>query len=186
LAIVSHEYPHYSWVRSTVHPASDFQWPIADILTTLDRLSERHRTQAIADLRNQFSDPAQERSVDEDVQLIYRVVLRREPDKKGFQEYTQAVREGRLTREALIDIITSSAKFKTQGAKVLVVPDHPSFNASTLRYYAEAQRRPQLFPYLNGPIDAERSQMYDFVLVKNSGYQGPEFSTQYAAQIQAT
>jgi hypothetical protein len=27
--------------------------------------------------------------------------------------------------------------------------------------------------------------MYDFVLVKSGGYQGPEFSTQYTAQIQA-
>ena len=26
--------------------------------------------------------------------------------------------------------------------------------------------------------------MYDFVLVKSGGYQGPEFSTQYNAQIQ--
>ena len=29
------------------------------------------------------------------------------------------------------------------------------------------------------------SHSYDFVLVKSSGYQGPEFSTQYTAQIQA-
>ena len=120
------------------------------------------------------------------MQLIYRVILRREPDKRGFQKYTTAVRAGQLTREALIDLLRATAEFKNQRAKVLVVPDHPSFNASTLRYYAEVERLPlSFFHILDGPIDAERLQMYDFVLVKSSGYQGPEFSTQYTAQIQA-
>ena len=184
--IISHEYPHYSWVRSNVHAAADFQWPISDLFVALAGLLDRRRTREIADLRNQFSDTAQERSVDEDVRLIYRVVLRREPDKVSFREYTKAVRAGRLTREALIDLVTSSAEFKTQRTKVLVVPDHPSFNASTLRYYAEVERRPLSFSHiLDGPIDAERLQLYDVVLVKRGGYQGPEFSTQYNAQIQA-
>jgi 4-amino-4-deoxy-L-arabinose transferase-like glycosyltransferase len=186
VALISHEYPHYSWVRSLIHPTSDIQWPISDILTILAKLPDRHRTREIADLRNRFLDTAQERSVEEDVQLIYRVVMRREPDMRGFQGYTTAVREGKLTREALIDTMTASAEFQNQRAKVLVVPDHPSFNASTLRYYAETERQPlSFFHILDGPIDAERLQMYDFVLVKNSGYQGPEFSTLYAAQIQA-
>ena len=55
-----------------------------------------------------------------------------------------------------------------------------------MRYYAEVERLPlSFFHILDGPIDSERLQMYDFVLVKNSGYQGPEFSTRYTAQIQA-
>jgi Dolichyl-phosphate-mannose-protein mannosyltransferase/Domain of unknown function (DUF4214) len=184
VAIISHEYPHYSWVRSNVQPASDLQWPISDILTTLAGLPDRPRTREIADLRKQFADTAQERSIDEDVRLIYRVVLRREPDHQGFREYTKAIGAGRLTREALIEIMTNSAEFKAQRAKVLVAPDHPSFNASTLRYYAEVERLPlSFFHILDGPIDPERLQIYDFVLVKSSGYQGPEFSTRYTDQI---
>ena len=120
------------------------------------------------------------------MQQIYRVILRREPDKRGFQKHTTAVSVGQLSRDGLIDLLRATAEYTHQRARVLVVPDHPSFNASTLRYYAEAERRPlSFFHILDGPIDAERLQMYDFVLVKSSGYQGPEFSTQYTAQIQA-
>jgi hypothetical protein len=55
-----------------------------------------------------------------------------------------------------------------------------------LRYAAEVERLPLgFFHILDGPIDAERLQMYDFALVKSSGYQGPEFSTRYTAEIQA-
>ena len=184
VAIISHEYPHYTWVRSNVHPASEFHWPISDIFVTLAGLPNRHKIREITDLRHEVSAKVQERSVDEDVQLIYRVVMRREPDRKGFQGYTAALREGRLTRQTLIDIMTSSDEYKTQRAKVLVVPDHPSFNASTLRYYAEVERLPlSFFHILDGPIDSKRLQMYDFVLVKSSGFQGPEFSTRYVDQI---
>jgi hypothetical protein len=185
MAIISHEYPHYSWVRGIIPPTIDGQWPISAILAMLAELEEKHRAREITELRHQFIETAQGRSVDEDVQRIYRVILRREPDKKGFQKFTTAVSVGQLNREGLIDLLRATPEYTHQRARVLVVPDHPSFNASTLRYYAEAERYPlSFFHILDGPIDAERLQMYDFVLVKKSGYQGPEFSTQYTAQIQ--
>jgi 4-amino-4-deoxy-L-arabinose transferase-like glycosyltransferase len=186
VALIGHEYPHYSWVRRLIHPTSDIRWPISDILAILAELADRHRTRDIAALRNRFFDAAQERPIEEDVQLIYRVVMRRMPDKKVLQKYTTAVSAGQLSREGLIDLLRATAEYTHQRARVLVVPDHPSFNASTLRYYAEAERLPlSFFHILDGPIDAERLQMYDFVLVKSSGYQGPEFSTRYTARIQA-
>jgi hypothetical protein len=184
VAVISHEYPHFSWVRSNVQPASSLQWPISDILTALAGLPDRRRAREIAELRRELADTAWERSSDEDVRLIYRVVLRREPDQRGLREYTKAVGAGTLSREALIDVMTNSAEFKAQRAKVLVAPDHPSFNASTLRYYAEVERLPlSFFHILDGPIDPARLQIYDFVLVKSGGYQGPEFSTRYTDQI---
>jgi 4-amino-4-deoxy-L-arabinose transferase-like glycosyltransferase len=186
VAIISHEYPHYSWVRGKIPQTSDNQWPIAAILATLTELTNRHRARETAELRHRFRMTVQEPSVAEDVQQIYRVILRREPDKRGFQKHTTAVSAGRLSREGLIDLLRANAEFTHQRARVLVVPDHPSFNASTLRYYAEAERHPlSFFHILDGSIDAKRLQMYDFVLAKSSGYQGPEFSTQYTAQIQA-
>jgi hypothetical protein len=186
VAIISHEYPHYSWVRDKFPRSSGGQWPISAILATLAELMERHRAREIAALRSRFLKTARERSVAEDVRQIYRVILRREPDKRGFQKYATAVSAGQLSREGLIDLLRATADFKHQRATVLVVPDHPSFNASTLRYYAEAEDRTlSFFHILDGPIDAERLQTYDFVLVKSGGYQGPEFSTQYNAQIQA-
>jgi Domain of unknown function (DUF4214) len=186
VAIISHEYPHYSWVRSKIPRSSDIQWPISPILMTLAELTNRHRTREIAELRNRFLMTAQEPSVAEDVQQIYRVILRREPDKRGLLKHTTAVSSGQMSRESLIDLLRANAEFARHWARVLVVPDHPSLNASTLRYYAEAERHPlSFFHILDGPIDAKRLQMYDFALVKSSGYQGPEFSTRYTAQIQA-
>jgi len=185
MALISHEYPHYSWVRGKIPPTADGQWPISAVLTTLAELADRHRARETAMLRHHFSETAQGRSVDEDVGQIYRVILQREPDKRGAQKYTTAVSMGRLSREGLIDLLRATAEYTQRRVSVLVVPDHPSFNASTLRYYAEAERRPlRFFHILDGPIDAGRLQMYDFVLVKSGGYQGPEFSTQYTAPIQ--
>ena len=54
VAIISHEYPHYSWVRSKIPPASDGQWPISAILATLAELTDRHKAREIADLRHQL------------------------------------------------------------------------------------------------------------------------------------
>jgi hypothetical protein len=186
VAIISHEYPHYSWVRGKIPRTFGGQWPISAILATLAELTERHRARDIAELRDRFLEAAPERSVAEDVRRIYRVILRREPDARGFTKHTTAVSVGQLSREGLIDLLRATAEFKQQRARVLVVPDHPSFNASTLRYYAEAEGRAlSFFRILDGPVDAERLQMFDFVLVKSGGYQGPEFSTRYNAQIQA-
>jgi hypothetical protein len=186
MAVVSHEYPHYSWVRGKIPPTVDGQWPNSAILAMLAELEDQHRAQEITELRHHFSETPKGQSVEEDVQQIYRIILRREPDQRGFQKHTTAVSVGQMSRDGLIDLLRATPEYAHQRARVLVVPDHPSFNASTLRYCAEAERRPlSFFHILDGPIDAERLQMYDFVLVKSSGYQGPEFSTQSTTQIQA-
>jgi 4-amino-4-deoxy-L-arabinose transferase-like glycosyltransferase len=186
MAIISHEYPHYSWVSSKVSATVDGQWPISAILATLAGHVQQRRMAEITELHQRLSHTAEGRSADEDVQQIYHLILRREPDKRGFEKHTRALRAGQLSRAGLIDLLRETPEYARQQARVLVVPDHPSFNASTLRYYAEAERLPlSFFHILDGPIAAERLQMYDFVLVKSSGYQGPEFSTRYTAQILA-
>jgi Dolichyl-phosphate-mannose-protein mannosyltransferase len=185
VAIISHEYPHYSWVRGKLPPTFNSQWPISAMLAMLAELHDQHRTRELTKLRSRVRETSPERSVDEDVPEIYRVILRREPDKRRFQKHTLAVSSGQLSRDGLIDLLEAMAKDTHQRARVLVVPDHPSLNVSTLRYYAEAEGRPlSFFHILDSPIDAERLQQYDFVLVKNSGYQGPAFSTQYTGQIE--
>jgi hypothetical protein len=184
-SLISHEYPHYSWVRGKIPSSFDGQWPNSAIVAMLAELQNQHRARAISELRQQLSDAAHWQSIDEDVQRIYRIVLRREPDERGFQNHTTAVSTGQLSRDRLIDVLASTAEHRQQRARVLVVPDHPFLNASTLRYYAEAERHPlSFFHILDGPIDGERLQHYDFVLVKSSGYQGPEFSTRSTAQLQ--
>jgi 4-amino-4-deoxy-L-arabinose transferase-like glycosyltransferase len=186
IALISLEYPHYSWVRSKIHPAADSPWPISDILTLLSTRASEHRARTVATLRSQFLDPMRQGSIEEDTHLIYRVMLGREPDRRRFQQYLAALRGGRLTRAGLMDTLMAFGEFRNHRARVLVVPDHPLFNASTLRYYAELDRLPLSFAHiLDGPIDAGRLQEYAFVLVKHGGYQGPEFSTRLNDAIQS-
>jgi Dolichyl-phosphate-mannose-protein mannosyltransferase len=184
IAVIGHEYPHYSWVRGKLPPTFDGQWPISAMLAMLAELQDQHRAREITQLRSRLRETAPAQAVDEDVREIYRIILRREPDKRRFQRHTLAVSSGQLNRDGLIDLLEATARGTHQRARVLVVPDHPSLNVSTLRYYAEAEGRPlSFFHILDSPIDAERLRRYDFVVVKSSGYQGPEFSTQYTAQI---
>ncbi|MGH8071195.1 MAG: ArnT family glycosyltransferase, partial [Candidatus Entotheonellia bacterium] len=186
IALISMEYPHYSWVRSKIHPTADLQWPISDILALLSTQASEHRARTVATLRSQFLDPMHQGSIEEDTHMIYRVMLGREPDRRRFQQYLAALREGRLTRAGLMDTLMAFPEFRNHRLRVLVVPDHPLFNASTLRYYAELDRLPLSFSHiLDGPVDAGRLQEYAFVLVKHGGYQGPEFSTRLNDAIQS-
>ena len=186
LALVSHEYPHFSWVRSKIHRLPDTPWRISDILFVLANLYDKHRIGLERELCAPLTGPVPELTSAEDVRLIFRVLLQREPHRRELQGYTELLRQGKLTRERVIELLKASAAFKNQRANVLVVPDHPLFNASTLRYYAEIDRLPLRFSHLvNGPITAERLQGYAFILTKPGGYQGPEFSTRYTNEIQA-
>jgi hypothetical protein len=184
LALISREYPHYSWVRSKTPASHDYHWPISAILSLLTDLTNLHKLKAIADLHTIFRDRGEEMSIEEEIRIIYRAILQHEPGKRALQKDVAALRAGSLTRDALIDTLIASAEFKNRRSKVLVVPDHPQFNASTLRYYAEVERVPLSFSHiLEGPITPEQLQEYEFILVKDTGYQGPEFSTRYTAEI---
>jgi Dolichyl-phosphate-mannose-protein mannosyltransferase len=184
LALISHEYPHYSWVRSKTAASHESRWPISAILLLLTDLANRHTIETVADLRTTFRDRGEEMTSEEQVRLIYRAMLQREPGEKALQRDVAALRAGTLTRDGLIDTLMALPDFKNHRPKVLVVPDHPQFNASTLRYHAEVDRVNLNFSHiLEGPITTEQLQGSAFILVKDTGYQGPEFSTRYTAQI---
>jgi 4-amino-4-deoxy-L-arabinose transferase-like glycosyltransferase len=182
--VIGHEYPHYSWVRSTLPDSTGLQWPIHDILSILADDSAKITRKRVEAVRSGSLGRAESLSIDEEVRMLYRILVKRELGRKSRQRYADALREGQITRDALIELILASPEFKALRAKVLVVPDHPLFNPSTLHYYAEMYRFPLVFSHISdNPIGRERLQEYDFVLVKNGGYQGPEFSTRYNHQI---
>jgi hypothetical protein len=184
LALISREYPHYSWVRSKTPASHDYHWPNADILALLSELMNGHKLKVVADLHMTFRDRGQEMCIEEEIRLIYRTVLQREPGKRALPKDVAALKAGSLTRDALIDNLIVSPEYKNRRAQVLVAPDHPQFNASTLRYYAEVDRLPLSFSHLlEGPITTQRLQEYEFILIKDTGYQGPEFSTRYTDQV---
>jgi hypothetical protein len=185
-AIISHEYPHYSWVRSTISRQPDASWTISAILAVLVQLYDERRAKVESNLRVRLADLASEATSREAVRLIYRSLVGREPRMREIEQYVAALRQGGLTHEGLIEILKTSGEFKDRRASVLVVPDHPLFNASTLRYYAEVDRLPLRFSHiLDGPITLERLHVYEFVLDKQGGYQGPAFSTRYTDTIHA-
>ena len=139
-----------------------------------------------AELRAQLPDRATDATLGEHLRLMYGFLLLRAPNPREVHKYTQALHRGELTYDGMIENLRASGEFKRQRANVLVVPDHPQFNASTLRYYAEVERLPLRFSHiLDGPITTERLHMYDFILAKKGGFQGPEFSTRYTDAIQA-
>jgi hypothetical protein len=186
LAVISHEYPHYTWVRSTIHLTLNGEGQISAILAVLAELYDKQRARVEDVLRARLLDAMPTLTVGEDVRMTYRLLLKREPHRREVQKYTTALQQGELTREGLIEALIATGEFKNQRASVLVVPDHPQFNASTLRYYAEADRFPLQFAHIiDGPITAERLQSYDFIVTKSRGYQGPEFSTRCNDAIQA-
>jgi len=186
-AIVSHEYPHFRWVRSKITQTHDIEQQISAILTVLRRQHDQQRAGVEAALRRELvADPAHAQARDEDIRLMYRRFFEREPSSRQLQKYAALVQRQALSREALFDRLRSTMEFQIRGGSVLVVPDHPQFNASTLRYYAELQRLPVRFTrILDGAVTAERIQTYDFILTKSGGYQGPEFSTRAIPEIQA-
>jgi hypothetical protein len=187
LAIVSHEYRHYNWVRNKITQTPDVERQISAILAALGRQHDRQRAVVEEALRRELvADPADAQARDEDIRLMYRRFFEREPSSRQLRKYAELVRSQTLSREALFDRLRSTMEFRSRGGSVLVVPDHPQFNASTLRYYAELERLPLRFArILDGAVTIERLQTYDFILTKTGGYQGPEFSTRAIPEIQA-
>jgi 4-amino-4-deoxy-L-arabinose transferase-like glycosyltransferase len=183
LALISHEYPHYEWVRSKIPAAQDYDWPGSAILSFLTQLTKQHTMKTLRELRLSLDDRAGGMPIEEEVRMIYQAVLRRAPDSRALHKDVSALGAGSMTRDSLIDTLMVSDEFKNRRPRVLVVPDHPQFNASTLRYIAELDRVLFSFSHmLEGPVTTQQLQQYEFILVKNGGYQGPEFSTRYADQ----
>jgi 4-amino-4-deoxy-L-arabinose transferase-like glycosyltransferase len=186
IAIISHEYPHFHWVRSKIPSTPDVEGKISAILSVLASLHAQHKGRVETEFRARIFDPIQRQTIGEDVRMIYRFLLAREPSPRELQKYADPLRQRKLALEELIDILKASKEFKAQRAWVLVVPDHPQLNASTLRYYGEVERLPLRFTHIvDGPITSERLQQYEFILTKRNGYQGPEFSTRMTDELHA-
>jgi Domain of unknown function (DUF4214)/Dolichyl-phosphate-mannose-protein mannosyltransferase len=188
---IKHQYSHYSWIRSYLHADAFFQWPTEDILLTLGQraagIDERHAESG----RTGFLKRAQNLSSEAYVQLMYRQLLKREPDETGARDYAEALREGKLTRERIFDTFIASSEYRVRLSRILVVPNHPVCNAATLQYYAEVHRYPLIFfdyplslfeiyfDVNNDPLTRDQLQAYDFILWKNGGYQSPTLTPHY-------
>ena len=69
-----------------------------------------------------------------------------------------------------IESIFRSEEFRQRPLRVLVVPDHRVFNAATLQYLAESERRPLSFRRVAQGDDIAEA---DAAILKEGGPQGP-------------
>ncbi len=136
-------------------------WPTSQVL------------QALSDLRQQSLSPSElesfvesARGLDDEafVEAAYREWLRREPDPAGRAAYLESLAS--RSRAQVIESLLRSDEFRLRPLRVLVVPDHRVFNAATLQYLAESERRSLSF---------QRAALAeaDAAIVKEGEPQGP-------------
>jgi hypothetical protein len=116
---------------------------------------------------------------------LYRGLLKREPDASGLAAYVRDLERGALTPEGAARSIAASREFLTRPARVLVVPDHPFFNASVLRYYAERARLALEFEHPSRDLpDGALADRYDVAIEKHGGAQGPPHTAASVPELQ--
>jgi hypothetical protein len=135
-------------------------WPTDEVLGTL--VSLRPSPSESAGFIESTKDLDDERFVDE----AYRRFLRRDAEEAGRKSYVESLRE--RSRADLVEEILRSDEFRSRPLRVLVVSDHRVFNAATLNYLAELERRPLRFQRV-----VRGDELADAALVKKGGPQGP-------------
>jgi hypothetical protein len=119
------------------------------------------------------------------VRALYRGLLKREPDASGLAAYVRDLERGALTPEGAARSIAASREFLTRPARVLVVPDHPFFTASVLRYYAERARLALEFEHPSRDLpDGALADRYDVAIEKHGGAQGPPHTAASVPELQ--
>jgi hypothetical protein len=174
--------PGQAWLRSE-QPVPEHGWPLPAIVDALSRATGPTKAGLLPAL---LAEEPAAGSPEDQVRAAYWRLLRREPDPTGLSSYARELRVGTKTPAELLRELAASGEFADRPLRVLVVPDHPFLNASTLRYYAEAARVRVTFarvePGHAGPLTLED---YDALLVKDGGYQGPAFSTTHVRWVEA-
>jgi len=140
-------------------------WPTSAVLQSISDLREGapspSEVESFVQRTNGLADEAF-------VDAAYRKWLKREPDPAGLDAYLERLTEA--SRPNVVESMTRSEEFRLRPLAVLVVPDHRVFNAATLQYLAESERRSLGFrrPTPHGGLgDA------DAAILKDGGPQGP-------------
>lgn len=140
-------------------------WPTSEVLQALSDL--RGKALSSSELER-FDDST--RGLDDEafVDAAYRGWLRREPDPAGRTAYVKSL--GGRSRMEVIESIVRSEEFRLRPLRIIVVPDHRVFNAATLQYLAESERRPLSFRHAAQIEDIAEA---DAAILKEGGPQGP-------------
>jgi hypothetical protein len=174
--------PRQAWLRTETQ-VPETGWPLPAIVETLWRSAGATKARLLPVLLAETprGDPPEEQ-----VRAAYRRLLRRQADPLGLDTYSRELRNGTRSSAQLLEALAASDEFAARPLRVLVVPDHPFANASTLRYYAEVARAHVAFdgvdPVQLPPLPLEE---FDALVVKDGGYQGPAFSTRHVPWVEA-
>lgn len=173
LEIVSLQFPSYVGFRASLEPGPGRPWPVHDVVATLAQHAADLRalpaSSVQAHARLQQARLAGDRAY---VATAYRLLLKREADVPGTAAYLADLRNG-LGYEHVPESLRLSDEFRERPLRVLVVPDHSVFNASTLLYQAVLERRPVVFVGPQAGLDSPDGLWdFDAAIVKRGGNQG--------------
>jgi hypothetical protein len=185
VVFLQQDYPHLVWMRSTIPLSADTPWPVEHLpADAADAVREGRHQRARAALRAVLAS-GEVGGPESVLRLGYRTLLGREPDP-GAEVHRAALRSGTLDAEELFSLLARSDEFASRRVRVLVVPDHPVVNAATLGYYAERARIPVRHAHPGEwPAPGESLAAFDAAILKQGGWQGPEFTTRSAAALAA-
>jgi hypothetical protein len=136
-------------------------WPTREVLQTLSDLRERLLSPGGPESFLESTRGLDDRAF---VDAAYREWLARDPDPAGRAAYVDSL--AKRSRMEVIESLLRSDEFRARPLRVLVVPDHRVFNAATLQYLADSERRSLSFRRADlGEADA--------AIIKDGGPQGP-------------
>jgi hypothetical protein len=183
IVALEQEDPHLAWLRAEVPLSEDKPWPVAELPAATVKAVARSRVERGRKAFRAALAASATPSPEVVVRLGYRLLLEREPER---DVHLEALRTGRLTAETLFEAIAGSDELRGRSVRALVAPDHPAINAATLNYYAEHARLPVGFAHLlSWPAPDESLAAYDAVIVKEGGWQGPDFTTRGTPALEA-
>lgn len=140
-------------------------WPTAEVLRALGGL--RPNVPSPPELES-FVESTSGLDDQAFVEVAYRAWLRRKPDPDGRAAYVRSLSS--RSRREVVEEIVQSGEFRLRPLRVLVVPDHRVFNAATLQYLAESERRPLSFHHV---AQIDHITEADAAVLKEGGSQGP-------------
>jgi hypothetical protein len=140
-------------------------WPTTEVLRAL---TELRRTEPSPGALSSFVEDSSGLGDEAFVESAYREWLRREPDPAGSKAYVESL--STRSRMELVESLVRSEEFRLRPLRALVVTDHRVFNAATLQYLAESERRPLSFRRAISEGDVATA---DVAVIKEGGAQGP-------------
>lgn len=128
-------HPHHAWIRSTLD-VPDGEWPVDEVVRRLSGMATELKRRSSLDYSARHDASA---SPERQVRAAFLGLLAREPDAVATRAYARQFAGARPLAEVLREI-AASGESNRRSLRVAVTADHPLINASTLNYYAAAQR----------------------------------------------